>query len=282
MSSLLSADLRYQAATVPLPPPTRCVLDSFDEMRPAHAFPSIYRPSNILKSFTSVDKGHSFPPPLWPRRSTTTCKVNLAIDMDDFVDDFASRFNIRDGATKTSRATRTRVPSCHRSWSFGEVISLISSPHPAMIKTSIPPCHLKDMPIEASLSHRSREFCRTRKVSRLPSRFPTQFHASPHRPTFSPESRTSSCSSTTSSRSRLSSTSSNSSSGPATPPLTPTHNVQISDFMLTESDLRTFDLLFGSGSNASLINKYTTIPSDRSSYSTHSFSPAAFALSGMV
>nr|QQL12049.1 mating-type protein HD2.1 [Hypsizygus marmoreus] len=229
---------------------------SFSQTAPCHAFPMIYPPTCDYDPFPIKAGKFSFPKPDWVRRPATTRPRKLALDMEDFILDFAMKLVIREPASRKQK--HKGAISASAPWFSATHTTVSPAPHPALVRATRPahpppgftaplptvnapssrlhpfrsPSPFSHPETLASLTHASpQDNSNRRKVARLPRRTPkhaslshrgvspTTSDASPSpSPSRSFSSRTSSFSSDTSS----SSSSSSSSSTPTTPVLSAT------------------------------------------------------------
>ncbi|KAF9486287.1 hypothetical protein BDN70DRAFT_869763 [Pholiota conissans] len=205
-----------------------------------HVFPTPYH-HNLKYSFAhpSQQAGRAkFPPPNWPRK-TASMQPPPSVNMEEFVDMFASKLSIRRGAGMKAGYTTSKS----RPWFYATITVPSHAPHPALVHTKAP-CYppipsilprtttsssIRTAPSisNASIPRSSELASRARKTPpftfRTPQKLALSSSVNASLSVSQPfSSRTPSSASVSSSDSRSTSLSNGSSPGPATPPHSPT------------------------------------------------------------
>jgi hypothetical protein len=244
---------------------------------PSHAFPTTYPLSCNYHPFPCKTGKYNFPVPAWTRTPATFLPGKLAVNLEDFVTDFAAKLVIGDASSKT-QPRNTPNTAERRPWFSATHTTPSPAPHPAFIRPLISLPITSDLvapfptvyaPLSRRHPFRSPSPCSPltslvpavqnntptrRKVARLPKRTPRN-ESLAHRagspvtstgPPTPPNSRTSSLSSIGASNRRPSSSSSASSSGPSTPASSPTspENIQL-PYVFESWDVQRGGGLFG-------------------------------------
>nr|BAH22609.1 homeodomain protein [Pholiota nameko] len=223
-------------------------------------FPNSYHPNpqNAFSNPLPPQEGTArFTPPNWQRKPARQPPSRSSINMEDFINMFASKLSIRRGlGSKTTYGS-----SGTRAWYLSTVTVPSPAPHPALIRTTVPNYPSSPTPFSSAIHSipmiisnvssisrpstpsRSKRFSRPRKAAPFPFRYPQKPLRMRLAKTLLPaferySSRTisfTSVSSASSTQSRTSSDSSRSSPGLTTPPQSPSNNpVEIHDPFVLE------------------------------------------------